>query len=203
MIARLEGVLRDKSPTRVVVDVGGVGYDVLVSLSTYAELPDDGKTVALRIHTHVREETLQLFGFVTERERAVFELLIRTSGVGPKLAQAILSGIAPARLVEALRAGDVETLRRVPGVGPKTAQRIVVELRDRVVQLAAEPPTGPGGVAKARAGDARHEQAVSALVNLGTPRGQAERAVTEASEALAEREPLETLVRVALQGLSR
>jgi Holliday junction DNA helicase RuvA len=204
MIARIEGTLREKAPTRVVVDVGGVGYELLVSLSTYTALPDESKTVALRVHTHVREDALLLFGFHSERERVVFELLIRISGVGPKLAQAILSGIAPEALVEAVRAGDVAALRAVPGVGPKTAERIVVELRDRVLELAQGPESAAGrGRPGAGPGDPRVDQTVSALVNLGTPRGRAERAAEEAVQELGEGGALEALVRAALRRLAR
>jgi Holliday junction DNA helicase RuvA len=198
VIAYLEGQLREKLPTRVVLDVSGVGYEVLIPLSTFYELPDEGKTVALRIHTHVREDVLQLFGFRSARERAVFELLLRTSGVGPKLAQGILSGIAPDELVTAIENGDVATLRAVPGVGTKTAERIVVDLRDRVRELdAADPATARAR--RAPASDAAAEEAASALVNLGYPRGHAERAVAHAREELDEAAPLEDLIRAALR----
>jgi Holliday junction DNA helicase RuvA len=136
VIARLAGVLLERSPTRVVIDVGGVGYEALIPLSTFARLPDEGKTVALRIHTHVREDALQLFGFATELERAAFVLLLHASRVGPKLAQTVLSGIEASALVRAIERGDVATLRSVPGVGAKLAERIIVELRDRVAELA-------------------------------------------------------------------
>jgi Holliday junction DNA helicase RuvA len=196
VIAYLEGQLREKLPTRVVLDVSGVGYEVLIPLSTFYELPDEGKTVALRIHTHVREDVLQLFGFRSARERAVFELLLRTSGVGPKLAQGILSGIAPDELVTAIESGDVATLRAVPGVGTKTAERIVVDLRDRVGELDG---AGPASARRAPAPDAVAEEAASALVNLGYPRGHAERAVAHAREELDASAPLEDLIRAALR----
>ena len=136
MIARLEGVLLERAPTRVLVDVNGVGYEVFVPFSTFAALPDVGKTVALRIHTHAREGALQLFGFATAVERTAFELLLRASRVGPKLAQTVLSGIDPADLLAAIRDGNPAPLRAVPGVGAKMADRILVELRDRVDELA-------------------------------------------------------------------
>jgi len=207
VIAYLEGVLREKEPTRVVLDVAGVGYEVLIPLTTFYDLPDEGKTVALRVHTHVREDAIQLFGFRTARERAAFELLIRTNGVGPRLAQAILSGLAPDELVAAIEAGDVPTLRGVPGVGQKTAERIVVDLRDRVGGLrgpapdAAEAASGaaPGASAGAPAEDPRAEEVCSALVNLGYPRTQAERAVERARAELPEEASLEELVRTALR----
>jgi Holliday junction DNA helicase RuvA len=122
VIARVEGTLREKTPTRVVVDVHGVGYELLVPLSTFTALPDEGKTVALRVHTAVREDAIQLFGFATALERAAFELLLKASRVGPRLAQNVLSGIAADVLLDAIRRGDVAALRGVPGVGTKTAR---------------------------------------------------------------------------------
>jgi len=208
VIAYLEGTLREKEPTRVVLDVAGVGYEVLIPLTTFYDLPDEGKTVALRVHTHVREDAIQLFGFRTARERAAFELLIRTNGVGPRLAQAILSGLAPDELAAAIEAGDVPTLRGVPGVGQKTAERIVVDLRDRVGGLLGSGPAGaetaPGAPSGASAGaaaaaDPRAEEVCSALVNLGYSRSQAERAVERARAELPEEASLEELVRTALR----
>ena len=203
MIARLEGTLREKSPTRVVIDVGGVGYDVLIPVTTYYELPETGKTVALRIHTHVREDALQLFGFRSLRERAIFEMLIRTNGVGPKLAQSILSGIEPERLVDAIRAGQIAVLTSVPGLGAKKAERLIVELRDRVDRLDAEEGAPVGVPASTPVADERGEEAISALLNLGYARGQAEAAVSQASQTAGEEAPLEDLIREALRGLSR
>jgi Holliday junction DNA helicase RuvA len=202
MIAYLEGVLREKGPTRVVLDVAGVGYEVLIPLSTFYDLPDEGKTVALRVHTHVREDALQLFGFHTARERSVFELLLRTSGVGPKLAQAILSGIAPAELLDAIEAGQVAVLCAVPGVGKKTAERLVVDLRDRVKDLRVPGEAGvPAASTETSGGDAREEDAVSALVNLGYSANAAERAVERAGQELDEDAALEDLIRVALRSV--
>jgi Holliday junction DNA helicase RuvA len=203
VIARLAGVLLERSPTRVVIDVGGVGYEALIPLSTFARLPDEGKTVALRIHTHVREDALQLFGFATELERAAFVLLLHASRVGPKLAQTVLSGIEASALVRAIERGDVATLRSVPGVGAKLAERIIVELRDRVAELAdasrdgAEPARGRG------AEDGRRSALVSALVNLQTPRPKAERVAEEVVAASGADAPIEELVRAALQRLAR
>lgn len=206
MIAHLEGVLREKTPTRVVVGVAGVGYEVLVSLSTYAALPDEGKTVSLRIHTHVREDALQLFGFHTDLERALFEQLIRVNGVGPKLAQAVLSGLAPQDLAAALARGDAAALCAVPGIGAKTAQRLVLDLRERAAELAAAAAATSADAAPARAAatpdDERFESVVSALVNLGTARARAERAARDALEAEPDA-PLEQLVRAALRRLAR
>jgi Holliday junction DNA helicase RuvA len=203
MIAYLEGVLREKAPTRVILDVGGVGYEVFVPLTTFYELPDEGKTIALRIHTHVREDALQLYGFRTARERRIFELLLRTSGVGPRLAQAILSGLAPEVLLAAIQSGNVVALKAIPGVGTKTAERIVVDLRDRVGPLLAEPGTPSPAGPRAGAQDALEEQARSALENLGYGRSQAERVIAEARRELGGETALETLIREALRRLSR
>jgi Holliday junction DNA helicase RuvA len=204
VIARLEGVLIERTPTRVVIDVGGVGYEALIPLSTFGRLPDEGKTVALRIHTHVREDALQLFGFATALERAAFALLLHASRVGPKLAQTILSGIDADVLVRAIQRGDVATLRSVPGVGAKLAERIIVELRDRVAELVdierepsarARPSPAPE--------DGRRSELISALVNLQTPRLKAERVADEVVVAHGADAPIEELVRAALQRLAR
>jgi Holliday junction DNA helicase RuvA len=202
MIAHLEGVLREKTATRAVVVAGGVGYEVLVSLSTFAALPDEGKTVSLRIHTHVREDALQLFGFHTDLERALFEQLIRVNGVGPKLAQALLSGLAPAELVGALARGDAAPLCAVPGIGAKTAQRIVLDLRERAAALAASNAPPAAATPPAAGDDARVEEIVSALVNLGTARPRAERVARDALDAAPDA-ALEQLVRAALRRLAR
>jgi len=205
VIAHLEGLLREKAPTRAVVDVGGVGYEVLVSLSTFAALPDEGKLVSLRIHTHVRDDALQLFGFHTDLERALFEQLIRTTGVGPKLAQAVLSGMPPRELVAALGREDLAALVAIPGVGAKTAQRILLDLRDRVAGLlAAHDLVAEPASAADPSGEDRLEAVVSTLVNLGTPRARAERVAREALDTReAEGAPLEVVVRAALRRLAR
>ena len=193
MIARLEGVLAEKSPEIVALDVHGVGYEVRVPLSTYFELPDEGKTVRLHIHTHVREDALQLYGFGSETERVLFRLLIATSGVGPKLALAILSGLPASKLVASLRAGDLAALTSIPGVGKKTAERMVIDLREKALglEVAARPERPPAPDAAAAA--------ESALTNLGYPRPQAERAVRRALEVLPEDASLEALIKEALR----
>jgi Holliday junction DNA helicase RuvA len=195
VIALLEGRLVEKTPGRVVLDVRGVGYEVLVPVSTFLELPDESKTVRLRIHTHVREEALQLYGFWSEPERVGFRLLIGISGVGPRLAVAILSGIPVDRFVASVRDGDLAALRSVPGVGLKTAQRILVELRDKLVAFEAAGAEIPGeGVESAT---------VSALVNLGYARGEAEKVVHKALDQLPDAPELEALVREALRVAAR
>jgi Holliday junction DNA helicase RuvA len=198
VIARVEGVLVEKTPEAVVLDVHGVGYELRVPLSTFFELPDEGKTVRLRVHTHVREDAFLLYGFGTELERTLFRLLLGASGVGPKLALAILSGLASDKLIAALRAGNLAALVGIPGVGKKTAERIVVELRDRVAGLetsaSSEPPAAPR--------DDSAASAESALVNLGYARSHAEQAVRRALEALPESPPLEALIKEALRAAS-
>lgn len=204
MIARLEGVLLERTPTRVVIDVRGVGYEAWIPLSTFGQLPDEGKTVALRIFTHVREDALVLYGFASEAERVAFELLLHASGVGPKLAQRILSGIDAAALVRAIRANDLATLRTVPGVGAKLAEKICIELRDRVDELTGllEPGAAPARLAVSES-DAARGQLISALLNLQTPRPKAERVADEVLEALGADAALGDLVRAALRRLAR
>lgn len=205
MIGRLEGVLREKRPTSVLVDVAGVGYEVLVPLSTFAELPDEGKVVALRIHTHVREDALVLFGFRSAREREVFELLLLASRVGPKLALTVMSGIDADELVQAIHDGEVAVLQSVPGIGRRMAERIVVELRDRVAEIAAAPerPARRPVSGSEASSEACLEEILSALVNLGVARPQAERAAQSALGELGTEAPIEGLIRTALRGLAR
>ena len=192
MIARLEGVLAEKRPDVLLLDVGGVGYEVRVSLLTFLALPDEGKTVRLRIHTHVREDALQLFGFLGEDERVLFRQLLGISGIGPRLALSILSGLPPEQLVAAIRAGELARLTGIPGVGKKTAERIVVDLRDKLaaVQLARREEALPSDVEQAT---------VSALANLGYPQAHAEKAVRRALEGLPADVKLETAIVEALR----
>jgi Holliday junction DNA helicase RuvA len=171
VIAHLTGTLLEKHVPRLVVDVGGVGYAVLVPMSTYYAVGDPGSRVALRIHTHVREDTIQLFGFHTPLEIDLFERLITVSGIGPKLALSVLSGIEPPELVRAVRQADVPRLVRIPGVGRKTAERLVLELKDKLPAPAVEEaPVGAvdGGV---------RDDLLSALANLGYQRGVVEKTV--------------------------
>lgn len=178
MIALLRGSLVEKNPSRLIVDVGGVGYDVLVPLSTFYVLGDPGAPVSLRIHTHVREEALALYGFATTLEQELFERLISISGVGPKLALAVLSGIEPADLVKAIRLQDVARLTAIPGIGKKTAERIGLELKDRL-PAALQAPGQP--VEDAAPADQLRADLMSALLNLGYQRAAAERAIEQAA----------------------
>ncbi len=144
MIAYLRGSLLEKHPNQAIVDAGGVGYDVTIPISTYAALPEPGQEVRLRIHTHVREDALLLFGFLTADEKMLFERLISVSGIGPKLGITVLSGLPVRDLVAAIRAGEVERLVRIPGVGKKTAERIILELREKLPAPAEAATFGPG-----------------------------------------------------------
>jgi holliday junction DNA helicase RuvA len=175
MIAFLRGRILEKQPNRVIVDVNGVGYDVVIPLSTYYDVGDEGSEVALRVHTHVREDALQLYGFITDFERQVFERLIGISGIGPKLALAVLSGVDPRDLVIAVQRGDVARLTAIPGIGKKTAERIVLELRDRLAQLVM-PQAAAVGTTTVECERLRADL-LSALQNLGYHRPQADKAV--------------------------
>lgn len=196
MIAALRGRLTDKQPPRVVVDVGGVGYDVQVPLSTYGGLGTLGSEVSLRIHTHVREEQIALFGFLTMLEQQIFERLIAVSGIGPKVALAVLSGIAPGDLVSAIQGNEPARLTAIPGIGRKTAERIVLELRDRLpAALPATPDAGtPGSLVR--------RDLTSALVNLGYTRALVEKAVGDVLKARPEA-AFDEALRQALARLSR
>lgn len=174
MIAFLRGRVLEKYPNRIIVDVHGVGYEVHVPLSTYYDVGDEGAEITLRVHTHVREDALQLYGFLTDLERQLFERLIAISGIGPRLAIAVLSGMDTRELVAAVQRADVARLTGVPGIGRKTAERIVLELKDRLAQLAFAPE---GGAPFASPADRLRDDLISALQNLGYHRPQAERAV--------------------------
>jgi holliday junction DNA helicase RuvA len=184
MIAFLRGTILEKHPNQVVVDVGGVGYDVTIPISTFSALPARGAEVRLRIHTHVREDTLSLYGFLTEEEKLLFEKLISVSGIGPRLAITVLSGLPVPDLVAAIRQGLVEQLVRIPGVGKKTAERMVLELREKLELLA--PSVGAAAPLPASL-SALDQDVLSALINLGCARPAAEAAVRKAkSQGLAE-----------------
>ncbi len=213
MIARLEGLLRERTPDRAVIDVCGVGYEVSIPLSTFTELPDAGKTVALHVYTHVREGAIQLFGFHTPVERRAFELLLRANRVGPRLAQTVLSGITPAGLLDSIRSGDTGPLCSVPGVGARVAERILVELRDRTDALAEALAQSGDAPAHHRVRDAgddtapetsdARQQALSALLNLGYPKPHAERVLEAAAADAGTDAPLEDWIRAALKRLAR
>jgi Holliday junction DNA helicase RuvA len=201
MIAQIRGRLASKEPHRVVVDVNGVGYQIFIPLSTYYQLPEVPAEVLLHTHTHVREDALQLFGFHTRDEQTLFELLQGVSGIGPRLATNILSGISVEDLVPALSEGNLTRLRAVPGVGKKLAERLVVELREKVgaarlVQPAAAP-AGPAPVV-----DRALDDVVSALVNLGCNRKEALKAAEDVRRELGPAADFEKLIKAALRALT-
>jgi Holliday junction DNA helicase RuvA len=199
VIAHLQGRVLEKHPNRIVVDVNGVGYDVFVPLSTFYGLGEPGADVALRVHTHVREDTIALYGFATLLEQELFERLIGISGIGPKLALAVLSGIEPLELIRAIERGDVARLTAIPGVGKKTSERIVLELKDRLPRphIAAVI----GGSTEAAAPSGVHDDVLSALVNLGYHRPLAERAVATATKQLPSAN-FETTLKQALREIA-
>jgi Holliday junction DNA helicase RuvA len=179
MISHLRGAILEKHPNRVVVEAAGVGYEVTIPVSAYSSLPDTGAEVRLHIHTHVREDALSLFGFVRPGDKALFEKLISVSGIGPKLAITVLSGLAAEDLASAIRSGSVEQLVRIPGVGKKTAERMIVELRDKI-DLAG-PAARPAEAKPAHSGI--EEDVISALMNFGANRASAEAAIAKARSA--------------------
>ncbi len=196
MIAHLRGRLLAKHPNQVVVETGGVGYDVTISVPTFSDLPGVGSEVALHIHTHVREDLIALYGFLHPAEKHLFEKLITVSGIGPKLAITILSGMAADEMVGAIRSNDVGRLTRIPGIGKKTAERMVLELRDKL------PAERVGEVAAAPAMSAVEEDVLSALMNLGYQRATAERALLVVTKN-GRGGPFETMFREALAVLSK
>ena len=200
LIAWLEGILKEKNPQRCVLVCAGVGYGVVVPATTYARLPAEGKAAGLYIHTNVREGAIELFGFGTKDERTSFETLIKISGVGPKLAVNILSGISPGELAQAVADGDKARLGVIPGIGKKTAEKILFELRDKL-------PALPGGGAAAAAGAAApaggvRGDLVSAMMNLGYKPPLAEKAAATAIKELGEDAGFDDLFRSALQQLA-
>jgi Holliday junction DNA helicase RuvA len=197
VIAHLRGHILDKQPNRIVIDVTGVGYEVFVPLSTFYDLGDVGDNVSLRTHTHVREDAILLYGFATELEQQLFERLIGVSGIGPKVALSVLSGIEPPELVRAIERGDLARLTAIPGVGKKTSERIVLELKDRLpraVAAAIEPA--------AAAAPSMRDDVLSALVNLGYHRPLAEKAVDAAMKAAPDG-GFERTLRQALRELAK
>ena len=197
MIAYLKGQLIYKSPEHTVVDVNGVGYKVFTPLSTYYSLPKIGESISLRIHTRVREDELKLFGFLTEKEQTIFEKLITINKVGPKLALGILSGMSPTDLLTAIINNDAARLSAIPGVGKKTAERLALEMKDKLSDLALEmehqpDPLSAGGF---------YEDALSALVNLGYKKPQAEKALKSAYNVNGPDSLLEDLIKESLNNL--
>jgi len=207
MIAYLSGTLLSKQATSAIVDVGGVGYDVAIPLSTFYELGEVGAPVQLRIYTHVREDTLQLFGFKTARERELFLELISVSGVGPGLAIKLLSGMNADELVASIRTNNLVRLVAIPGVGRKTAERLVVDLRDKIAALSS-PAFEEEFAAKAAAAgvatsaDSMRNDALSALTNLGYQKSAAEKAVTRAVDEGGELS-VEVILRRSLRSLAK
>jgi len=200
LIALLRGTLVDKNPSRLIVDAGGVGYDVHVPLSTFYVLGEPGAPVTLRIHTHVREDVIALFGFATPLELNLFERLIAINGIGPKLALAVLSGIEPPDFIRAIRSQDVARLTAIPGVGKKTAERIGLELKDRLP--AALTGSGSETPAVARPEDQLREDLLSALINLGYQRAVAEKAIDRVAKP-SNGVGFEAALREVLRGLMK
>ena len=205
MIAHLSGTLLAKQATSVILDVGGVGYEVTIPVSTFYDMEEAGAQIQLRVYTHVREDALQLFGFKTARERELFMLLILVSGIGPKSGIAMLSGMSADEIINAIRTNNLARLTSIPGVGRKTAERLVIELRDKMAALtspALEEEIAAQAARAPQSDDALREDALSALVNLGYQRAIAEKAVTQ---AMAEGGGLsvELLLRRSLRTLSK
>jgi len=197
MIAHLRGTLLAKHPNQAIVETHGVGYDVTISVPTFSEMPAAGSDVALHIHTHVREDALSLYGFLRLAEKHLFEKLLTVSGIGPKLAITILSGMPVDEMVNSIRGGDVARLTRIPGIGKKTAERMVLELRDKL-------PAGTGAAeVSVTAATPVEEDVVSALVNLGYQRAAAEKALLGARGSAAGAKSFEALFREALGALAK
>ena len=193
MIAHLRGRLLTKEPNRAIVEAAGVGYELMISVPTYSELPNTGAEVSLHVHTHVREDALALFGFLKAEEKRVFERLIAVSGIGPKLAITILSGMSSEYLVSALRGNDLASLTKIPGIGKKTAERMVLELRDKLDSFASAPAKAAPAAIEA--------DVISALTNLGYQEAAAEKAVEAATAA--ERANFDALFKAAMARLRR
>jgi holliday junction DNA helicase RuvA len=195
MIAHLRGRLLAKHPNQAILETAGVGYDVTITIPTFSDLPSPGSEVALHIHTHVREDQIALYGFLRPAEKQLFEKLITVSGIGPKLAITILSGMPADEMVGAIRHNDIARLTRIPGIGKKTAERMVLELRDKLPPAGAEIPAAPPITAM-------EEDVLSALMNLGYQRPTAERALAQAAKNGKE-ESFEALFRNTLAALAK
>ena len=195
MIAHLRGRLIAKHPNQAIVETGGVGYDIVISVPTFSELPGIGGEVALHIHTHVREDQIALFGFVRPEEKHLFEKLLSVSGIGPKLAITILSGMTAPDMAAAIKGNDVAKLTRIPGIGKKTAERMVLELRDKLKDFGATPSAPPASPVE--------EDVLSALINLGYQRPAAERALSVAARNGDAAGSFDALFKQALAALSK
>ena len=207
MIAHLSGTLLSKEPNAVILDVGGVGYEVTIPISTFYDLEDAGSNVKLRIYTHVREDALQLYGFKTLRERELFMRLISVSGIGPRLGITLLSGMTADEMIASIRTNNLARLTLIPGVGRKTAERLVMELRDKVASLSSpeleeELGAAAAGGASVATGDALHSDVLSALLNLGYQRGSAEKAVASALDEGGD-VSVESILRRSLRKLAK
>jgi len=194
MIAHLRGKLLAKHPNQAILETGGVGYDVTITVPTFSDLPSLGNEVSLNIHTHVREDQIALYGFLRSTEKVLFERLISVSGIGPKLAVTILSGMPAEEMVNAIRGNDVARLTRIPGIGKKTAERMVLELRDKM------PQQSPGDTASPQILSSVEEDVLSALMNLGYQRGTAEKALASVTNKSS---PFDKIFREALGNLSK
>jgi Holliday junction DNA helicase RuvA len=201
MIASLTGRLAFKAPTHLVLDVNGVGYEVFIPLSTYYGLPNLSESTSLSVHTHVREDAIQLFGFLTSQENDAFVLLTSVSGVGPKLALSVLSALPVSDLVSAIQSGDVEKLTTVPGIGNKSASRLVLELKDKVEKL--HPDLASASEVPRQGHDATFDDALSALVNLGYRPQDAKEALKQVKKSNAESIVLKDMIRESLKELAR
>ena len=201
MIASLTGRLAFKAPTHLILDVHGVGYEAYIPLSTYYGLPNLSESISLSVHTHVREDAIQLFGFLTSQEKDAFVLLTSVSGVGPKLALSVLSALPVSDLVSAIQSGDVEKLTTVPGIGNKSASRLVLELKDTVGKL--QPGLSPASDSPRHGQDATFDDALSALVNLGYRLQDAKEALKQVKKSNAESIVLKDMIRESLKELAR
>ncbi len=202
MIARISGQLLSKSPSHLVVEVHGVGYRVFVPLTTFYELPEAGQTVVLYIHTHVKQDSINLFGFLSPEERDIFQLMLAVNGIGPKLAVSILSGIAAGELLRALSQGDVKRLLTVPGVGKKMAERIVLELKDRAAKITAQGQGADIGVGVTAVHEDLQDDALSALMNLGYKNQAAKDALSKVCKDAPAGLTLDLLLKNALKVLA-
>jgi Holliday junction DNA helicase RuvA len=199
VIAHIRGTILNKSPNLVVVDCGGVGYELAISVATFTDLGDEGRETKLHVYTHVREDMIALFGFSEIAEKRLFEKLLTISGIGPKLAITVLSGISAERLVGAIRGGDHATLTKIPGIGKKTAERVVLELKDKLDDMTGFAPVSAASADPSLG--AVGDDVLSALVNLGYPRPVAQKAVESAAKDAAVREDFERLFRAAMSAV--